>query len=330
MLSARTCSFPRSCTVNRYYLLETLDSEPVPCDTIRNKRSPSITLRVTLVEKKSGREISARALLDSGAEGIIIDHDYAKSHKLTLRTLVKPIPVRNVDGTPNKKGTVQYTMIQTIQIKSLTNEYYEETSELYITSLGDHDIIFGTDWLQAHNPEVDWAKPQLAFTRCPNTCALSINLLVIEPRLKHQQVAVINALKPFDSSIPDEEPPFEADAATTFLHIHQWSKASTLPIHAKTMHATEIAARTAPKPSIEHIPLEFHKFASVFSETASRALPPHRDCDHTIDIKPGSTMKRNASIYSLTPPETIALKEWLNVMHGLCICALTKYPRKGY
>jgi hypothetical protein len=197
---------------------------------------------VTLVGKKSGREISARALLDSGAEGIIIDHDYAKSHKLTLRTLVKPIPIRNIDRMPNKKGIIQYTTIQTIRIKSLTNEYHEETSELYVTSLGDHDIIFGTDWLQAHNPEVDWAKPQLAFTRCPTTCVLSISPLVIEPRLKNQQVAVINALEPLDSSVLDEEPPFEADAATTFLRIHQMSKALTLPIRAKTMHATEIAA----------------------------------------------------------------------------------------
>jgi hypothetical protein len=54
-----------------------LDSEPVPGDTIQNRRSPSIVLRVTLVGKKSGREISARALLDSGAEGIIINEDFA-------------------------------------------------------------------------------------------------------------------------------------------------------------------------------------------------------------------------------------------------------------
>ena len=54
-----------------------LDSEPVPGDTIQNRQSPSITLRVTLVGKKSGWEISARALLDSGAEGIIVDHDFA-------------------------------------------------------------------------------------------------------------------------------------------------------------------------------------------------------------------------------------------------------------
>ena len=208
-------------------------------------------------------------------------------------------------------GTVQFTTIQTIRIKSLSNEHHEETSELYVTSLGDHDIIFRTDWLQAHNPEVDWAKPQLTFTCCPKTCSLSIDPLVIEPKRKHQQVAVINALEPCLENAEELNESFEEDAATEFLHIHQLSKALTFSVRAKTSHATEIAARTAPKPSIEHIPPEFHRYASVFSDTASRALPPHRDCNHAIDIKPDTTMKRNASIYSLTPRETEALQEWI-------------------
>jgi hypothetical protein len=150
--------------MNKYSLLETLDSEPVPGDTIQNRRSPSITLRVTLVGKKTGQEISAHALLDSGVEGIIVDHDFAVRNNLTLRTLVNPLPVKNVDGTLNKKGSVKYTMIQKIWIKTVEDDYHEELAELYVTTLGDHDIIFGTDWLHAHNPEVDWALPQIAFT----------------------------------------------------------------------------------------------------------------------------------------------------------------------
>ena len=56
-------------------------------------------LRVTLVGQKMGREISAHALLDSGTEGINVDHEFAKHNKLTLRTLAKPILIKNVDGT---------------------------------------------------------------------------------------------------------------------------------------------------------------------------------------------------------------------------------------
>jgi hypothetical protein len=110
-LSVRTTVVTRLSIIVNRYLLDTFDSEPVPSNTIQNKCSPSITLRVTLVGKKSGKEINARALLDSGAEGIIIDHAFAKKHNLMLRTLVHPIPVRNVDGTPNKQGTVKHTTI---------------------------------------------------------------------------------------------------------------------------------------------------------------------------------------------------------------------------
>jgi hypothetical protein len=75
-----TCMLP----VQRSHLLETLDSEPVPRDMICNIRSPLITLRVTLVGQRMGKEISACALLDSGAEGIIVDYAFAKAIKLTL------------------------------------------------------------------------------------------------------------------------------------------------------------------------------------------------------------------------------------------------------
>jgi hypothetical protein len=112
VLSVRTTVLKTPSFVNRFSLLETFDSEPVPGDTIRNIRSPSITLRVTLVGKKSNREISARTLLDSGAEGIIIDQDFATSNKLTLQNLVHPLPVKNVDGTLNKRGSIKYTTIQ--------------------------------------------------------------------------------------------------------------------------------------------------------------------------------------------------------------------------
>jgi len=37
---------------------------------------------------------------------------------------------------------------QRIRIKTHDNDHYhEELSELYVTTLGDNDIIFGTDWL---------------------------------------------------------------------------------------------------------------------------------------------------------------------------------------
>lgn len=36
-----------------------------------------------------------------------------------------------------------------------------------ITSLGDRGIYLGYDWLQFHNPSIDWAGKLLYFNHCP-------------------------------------------------------------------------------------------------------------------------------------------------------------------
>jgi len=103
--------------MNRFAVLDTLDSDPVPPDVVRNIRSPLIAIRVKLVGKVSGREISAHALLDSGAEGLIIHEDYTKRNKLTLRTLAKPIPAQNVDRSENTNGVIHHTTIQYLKLE---------------------------------------------------------------------------------------------------------------------------------------------------------------------------------------------------------------------
>ena len=263
---------------------------------------------MTLVGKKTGREISAKALLDSGAEGIIVDQNFATKHDLTLRTLVRPIPVRNVDGTPNSKGPVRHTTIQTIRIKTPDDQFHEERSELYVTSLGDHDIIFGTDWLKAHNPEVNWAKPQLVLSRCPKTCTLSQSPLIIESRDRHSPRTTIGALDTLHDILP-EDSDYDSDGADMFMQLH-YNVKDYLAHVRRTTTATTLAARTAPKPTVDHIPAKFLRYSKVFSEKASHRLPQHQPWDHAIDLKPHTTMK-NGSIYRLTPKETAALKEYI-------------------
>ena len=55
-------------------------SPHVTTDTIRNKRVPSIRMKVRIVH--NGRQIDALAILDSGAEGIYCHTDFIKKHKI--------------------------------------------------------------------------------------------------------------------------------------------------------------------------------------------------------------------------------------------------------
>jgi len=42
-----------------------------------------------------------------------------------------------------------------------------ETIEVAITNIGQNEMLLGTDWLQAHNPSIDWGTKTIKFDHCP-------------------------------------------------------------------------------------------------------------------------------------------------------------------
>jgi hypothetical protein len=81
------------------------------------------------------------------------------------------------------------------------------------------------------------------------------------------------------------------------------------PVVARTTVSTTLAKET-PKPMVETIPLAFHKYKKVFSDEKAQQLPKHQPWDHKIDLISGQQM-RKTSVYRLTPPEKIALKDYI-------------------
>jgi len=49
-------------------------------------------------------------------------------------------------------------------------EEHKETTEMAVTNIRRHDILLGTDWFRAHNPQIDWAKNKLRLDHCPTSC----------------------------------------------------------------------------------------------------------------------------------------------------------------
>ena len=84
-----------------------------------------------------------KALIDSGAEGEFIDQNYAKSLGTDNIQFEKPIPILNVDGTQNKRGTITHYMELNMSIGNSTCKQC-----FYITGLGKQKMIFGFTWLK--------------------------------------------------------------------------------------------------------------------------------------------------------------------------------------
>jgi hypothetical protein len=173
----------------------------------------------------------------------------------------------------------------------------------------DHDIIFGMDWLRAHNPEVNWTLPQVSFTRCPKECTLSQTPLIITSQRAQTRSTTINAIQPSTPEEDTSEPSYTYEAFTAFeetLSGHKYY----ISVRASTTTSTQIAMCNMPKSTVTTIPEQFHRYTKIFSEEASQCLPKHQSWDHAINLIPGATIKK-CGIYRLTPKEMDALCEHL-------------------
>jgi hypothetical protein len=94
-----------------------------------------------------------------------MDKGFMRAHGLTTRKVTYPIPVYNIDGTPNEAGAIQ-EVVDVI----LRYEGHSERMALAVTQLRKEQVILGYPWLQDHNPEIDWCMQKIKLMRCIPHC----------------------------------------------------------------------------------------------------------------------------------------------------------------
>ena len=50
------------------------------------------------------------ALLDSGIMGLVMNSEFTRKQGFKLKKLERPMHIRNMDGSLNKKGPIEYTV----------------------------------------------------------------------------------------------------------------------------------------------------------------------------------------------------------------------------
>ena len=85
-----------------------------PCLAIHNVlvgknelQSISVPVSFPIGQNESQKIIELHALIDCGAGGKFINQNFARKLGLELIPLAEPLPVRNVNGTLNKKGMIR-------------------------------------------------------------------------------------------------------------------------------------------------------------------------------------------------------------------------------
>ena len=69
-----------------------------------------VTVKIGLERIDTQEGITVEALLDSGATGLVMSSEFARKQGFKLKKLERPIQVRNVDGSFNKKMSRSLTV----------------------------------------------------------------------------------------------------------------------------------------------------------------------------------------------------------------------------
>ena len=186
----------------------------------------------------------------------------------------------NVDGTPNKKGTIT----EFVDLQTRIGDRKTST-RLMVTGLGKQNVILGFPWLQEENPQIDWKKG-------------SVELLEKTPPKRETRKAYMEEV-------------FEEELDIRTLGLEE----EEIWVQASVSHSIEFARKFAEdKPQVElkdAVPVEFHEYLKVFSEEAAGRFPESKPWDHKIDLKEGFVPKAS-KIYPLTAEEDRLVKEFID------------------
>src|SRR6202522_711248 len=123
-------------------------------------RPMHISIPIVLKTIRGNETVETKVLLDTGAEGLFMDKNYAEEHDIVLQKLPNPITPSNVDGTLNHAGEItHFTWIQAKIDKRILLE------KLWITDLGSLDVIFGFPWFKENNPQIVWKTERVQLPK---------------------------------------------------------------------------------------------------------------------------------------------------------------------
>ena len=65
-------------------------------------------VKIELEKINKQKRVMVEALLDSGAIGLVMSLEFVRKQEFKLKKIKKPIYIRNVNGTFNKKKPIEY------------------------------------------------------------------------------------------------------------------------------------------------------------------------------------------------------------------------------
>ena len=172
---------------------------------------------------------------------------------------------------------------------------------LFVTNLGNKEMMIGYLYLYKHNPNIDQQKGQWKFTRCPDTCtskAHKIRDIEAEANKLHFELDVSGSFSLDDIGDEDLNNHILSWANTTDLGSHQQTMMIAAILNNRDQYGDSDCENT--KTWKAHVPEQLHKYGNVFSKNKSERMPIQKLYDYAIDFVEGTMLSKLAKVYLLS------------------------------
>ena len=130
---------------------------------LRKMGDKQLNVQVKLQMTDTYRMFYKQALVDLGSSSLCISRKFVKKNRIDTCPLPFLITCYNADGSTNKDRSVMEVVEMNMTIGD-----HQELIQLLVTNLDNHNLFLGYDWLQKHNPTINWKDSRYKRTRGRN------------------------------------------------------------------------------------------------------------------------------------------------------------------
>jgi len=238
---------------------------------------------------------------------------------INTRSISCPIPVYNMNGSPNKADQISEVVDIVLHYKT-----HSERTLFTVSSLGRQNMILGYTWLKDHNPEVNWQTGEVQMNRCLPQCEGCHVMRKEQALRKRMETRALNVcwsrlspgyaedLEEDEAPVQTQEAEYEPEDRPFMTRILLDSTVEDLRATSMTSQKLAEGARQSAKTQKEpFIPPDCVRgFESVFTKEDFNVLLEHRQWDHAIELILGSEPK-SSKVYPLSPVEQKELDSFL-------------------
>ena len=278
-----------------------------------------IVLPIKISTTNTSKVHSVKVLLDSRAMGSFIDKDFVHTKGISTQSISRPIPVYNMDNSPNKAGQISKVVDVVLHYKT-----YSKRTLLTVSSLGKQSMILGYTWLKDHNPKVNWQTREIQMNQCLPQCEGCHAICkeqALQRKMEAKAVNVCRSRPPpeYMEDLEEDENPLqtcevEYEPGDRLFVTRLLLEPATVDLCITSTIFQKLAegayqALEAQK-GLFTLPNCARGFESMFAKKDFDILLEHRQWDHAIELVPGSVPKLS-KIYPLSLVEQKELDSFL-------------------